>query len=363
MTTPDELRRLVIASGPIYKISLGRAASDRAEAMEKNVLVFRSEKNFYEAIRSDDEAEITRTAQLLKSTKYPAGNPPVSAYRSWRGANKAFQSLRAGTLVLNWGANDNLLYWGLTAGAPELVREDINHWGEQSVVFHRSLVDGWRKTSISGVLFNNLHPVARDLAINRATLSFVQTDPEYFRSLILDRDTSEWVSRPEWQAKAKVDGWRPKSHSLLNEQKKTPPLVKEAADHFQDEISRMASTAMSTVAYANGQMVLVTVKVKNTDFTQEQLEDEIAALLESQNSCCGLTGFKFRQVEKNPHLLMSLDRKDSSLGYIAGNLQVVTRSANFFKSASDEEDWLQKANAMEHMAIAMQRKRKANQSI
>ncbi len=56
---------------------------------------------------------------------------------------------------------------------------------------------------------------------------------------------------------------------------------------------------------------------------------------------------------------MSLDRKDSSKGYVAGNLQVVTRAANFYKSASDEADWVMKAKALEHMAAAIQRRRKA----
>ncbi len=56
---------------------------------------------------------------------------------------------------------------------------------------------------------------------------------------------------------------------------------------------------------------------------------------------------------------MSLDRKDSSKGYEPGNLQVVTRAANFYKSASDDADWALKAAALEQMAIAIQAKRKA----
>ena len=357
--TPAELRLQVNASGPIYKMSLGKNAAYRAEALKNDVLVFGSEKVFHDAVVSGDETRIARAGRLVRTDKYSSGGAPPNAYSVWRATIETFLSLPSRLLILHWEADQNYLYWGLTDGDPILDREETGYWGQQSFVFHRPLVGGWRKTSIGGMPLSNLHPKARDLAINMATLNLIQTDPEYLRSLILDLDTSEWELRPDWQTKAKADGWRPKNHALLKAQKKTSSLVKEAASHFQDEIRRMASTAMSTVAYANGQSVLVNVKVKNTNFTQEQLEEEIAALLEAQNNCCGLTGFKFRQVEKNPHLRMSLDRKDSSFGYVAGNLQVVTRAANFFKSASDEADWVQKANAMEHMAIALQRKRKS----
>ncbi len=42
-----------------------------------------------------------------------------------------------------------------------------------------------------------------------------------------------------------------------------------------------------------------------------------------------------------------------------GNLQVVTRAANVYESASDEADWAMKAEAMTAMAMAMQDRRKA----
>jgi hypothetical protein len=112
------------------------------------------------------------------------------------------------------------------------------------------------------------------------------------------------------------------------------------------------------VAYANGQTVLATVKAKNTDFTRQRLEEEIASLFQAQKDRCALSGYKFQVSQNNSHLRPSLDRKDSGLGYVAGNLQIVTRAANFFKSASDEKDWALKADAMERMAIAMQKRRK-----
>jgi Mrr N-terminal domain len=136
------------------------------------------------------------------------------------------------------------------------------------------------------------------------------------------------------------------------------PEVIEAAEHVLSEIARMATIAVHTAAYANGQTVVTIIKNKDIAFTREQLEDEIAILLKEQGHCCKLTGYDFMQKTSNIHLKMSLDRKDSSKGYIPGNLQVVTRAANFYKSASDDTDWKLKALALEHMAVALQARRK-----
>jgi hypothetical protein len=126
------------------------------------------------------------------------------------------------------------------------------------------------------------------------------------------------------------------------------------------DISRMAETAFQTTAYANGQTVMAVVKNKDCDFTtREDLEEEVEALLKLQNFKCALTHHPFQRNEPNPHLRTSLDRIESSRGYISGNLQVVTRAANFFKSASDEDDWALKEKALIRMAISLQRKHKS----
>lgn len=40
------------------------------------------------------------------------------------------------------------------------------------------------------------------------------------------------------------------------------------------------------------------------------------------------------------------------------DLQIVTRAANFLKATSGELDWLDKTDALERMAIAIQRRRR-----
>ena len=97
---------------------------------------------------------------------------------------------------------------------------------------------------------SDLHPVARDLAINPATLNRVQTDADYFRALITDADTAPWEDRPIWQERAKQAGWFAKDRkTLLTERHKAiaTPLIVETADYFEAEIKRMAGTALEPI--------------------------------------------------------------------------------------------------------------------
>ena len=362
--TAAELRNLVTIAD-IYKMSLGRGAQYRAEALSENALVFASEKKFFDAAVSREYESITHWGRLIKTDKYPFAGAPDGAISIWQASVNEFRSLPKNSLILHWEAARGYLYWGIATDKPILVREEADSFGQPSLVFHRPLLGGWRKESLGGIPLSNLHPKARDLSINLATLNRISQAPDYFRNLILDQDTSEWERKPSWEKKAKEAGWHPKDIAALaaaHSIRHADPLAIETADFFIDEAKRMAATAMHTVAYSNGQSVTVVMKAKDTDFTRQELETVITKLLVEQKHCCALTGYKFRRENSNPHLRTSLDRKDSSLGYIAGNLQVVTRAANFFKSASDQDDWLLKATAMELMAVAIQQRRKSSAS-
>jgi hypothetical protein len=362
--TPSELR-LLVAAGDMYKMSLGKSSQYRAEAISKGVLVFGSEKKFYDAVVSGDEEKIKTTGQLINAEKYRSAGAPASAYSIWRRSIETFRSLPKNSLIVNWEADSDHLHWGLTEDNFVIAYEEIGEFGQATYVFNRGLIGGWRKSSVGGIPLSNLHPKARDLAVNMATLNRINTDSEYLRNLLLDLDTSYWETRSDWKTKAIEAGWHSKDRFAIKAARRLPasrPFVQETTDFFLDEIRRMATTAVQTVAYANGQSVIAVVKAKDTTFNREQLEEEIASLLDEQKNCCALTGFKFRTDVTNKHLRPSLDRKDSSLGYVAGNLQIVTRAANFFKSASDEQDWALKADAMERMAIAIQQNRKLRNS-
>ena len=355
--TSGELRAL-IATTDIYKMSLGRSGRFREEAQEKGVLVFESEARFYDAVSSGDGGRIRHAGSLVKADKYLKGGAPDNAIDVWRRSVDTFNALPANALVLHWEADHDRLFWGITIGEPARVREQVDDFGQRAIVFHRSLQGGWRTTSVGGVPLSNLHPKARDYAINQATLNRVQTHEGYFRALLRDQGTENWEASAAWRTKAVEVGWHAKKAELVLDAvhaKVLTPLVVGIADHLYAEVERMAATAFHTAAYANGQTVETVVKEKVIHFaTRWELEGEIIDLLRRQGSRCALTGYDFSRPTKNAHLLPSLDRKDSARGYEVGNLQVVTRAANFYKSASDDADWALKAKALTSMALAMQ---------
>ena len=357
----------LIATTDVYKMSLGRSGRFREEALSQGVLVFESTTDFHNAVTSGDEILIRRSGVLVRAERYPRGGAPDSAIDVWRRAIETFEALPSRSLVLHWEAEHDRLFWGIAIGEPTRVREHENAFGQRAIIFHRTLVGGWKTTSVGGVPLSFLHPKARDFAINQATLNRVQTDEGYFRALLRDESTENWESSQTWRAKAAEVGWRPKDVNRLLDvihTKSVTSLIVGIADHLHAEIERMATAAFHTAAYANGQTVPTMVKEKTIGFrTRRDLEGEIMDLLHRQRSRCALTGYDFSRPTTNPHLLPSLDRKDSGKGYEVGNLQVVTRAANFFKSASDEVDWALKAKALKAMAIAMQdRQRQAKTS-
>lgn len=355
--------RSIIGTAPIYKMSLGKSARFRAEALEHGVLVFESETEFHAAVLAGNHEEIERTGRLVKSETYPNGNAPPGAWGVWRRSIETFRALADNCLILHWESDTDHVHWGITSGKYSIARSDFNDFSQPSLIFHRPLIDGWKRLSINGVPLSNLHPKARDLAINMATLNEIQTYPDFFRALLVDAHTDAWTRLPDWQKKATEKGWHPKDIRKIRAARRKPTetaYVSEIADHFEADIKRMAATAIATAEYANGQTVLTTVKAKDIGFCREELQDEIADLLSEQSYKCALTDYDFRRSSNNTHLKPSLDRKNSSLGYVADNLQIVTRAANFFKSASDDQDWRAKREALEKMAMAIQQQRKAS---
>lgn len=359
--TRGELRSL-IRGADIYKMSLGKAARYREEALQERALVFQSEASFHDAVLSGDADAIHRAGKEVKAVQYPRGNGPDRAIGIWKQSIETFRALPRHSLVLHWEADSDHLHWAISEADFHMERSETNDFGQPGFVFHRRLLNGWQRASLGGVPLSNIHPKARALAINMATLNRVQTHTGYFRALLLDENTGSWEGRADWQLKATKAGWHPKDRARIHAARRakivTGQVVDVANHFFEEEARRMAATAISTAAYANGQTAIVTVKAKDIGFTRAELEEEIADLFKLQQYRCALTGYDFRKRTSNPHLRPSLDRKNSRVGYIAGNLQVVTRAANFYKSASDDEDWALKARALEFMAGALQERRR-----
>lgn len=109
----------------------------------------------------------------------------------------------------------------------------------------------------------------------------------------------------------------------------------------QKSIIAMRYSVEDTVKKSNGQRVERTVKNKELRMAPTQLEDHIAALLELQGDKCALTGIslQFAGEGADPNLSPSVDRIDSEGHYEVGNLQIVCRFINFWKSDTDNEEF------------------------
>ena len=97
----------------------------------------------------------------------------------------------------------------------------------------------------------------------------------------------------------------------------------------------------NSVKNSNGRIVQTTVKNKELRMSSEDLEKLLAELLDLQENRCALTGihFNFHGQNADKNLLPSLDQIDSDGHYEIGNLQIVCQFFNFWKGASNNDDF------------------------
>ena len=188
----------------------------------------------------------------------------------------------------------------------------------------------WSSKSLSGsrLEWKGLHPKARDFLSTEATLQQLSSDyAEYALALVEGTDLSPWYARQVWQDKLSL--------------RKAGPST--SFGDLQRSVFEMAQTAWRTTQAANGQEETRTVKIKDFGF-RDQIElcaylEELFAL---QEGLCALTGLSLRHhsSEVDEELVCSLDRIDSNGHYEPGNLQIVCRFANRWKSDSDNAGFI-----------------------
>lgn len=109
----------------------------------------------------------------------------------------------------------------------------------------------------------------------------------------------------------------------------------------EKSVIAMRLSIEDTVKKSNGQTVERTIKNKEFGHTAQELEALLAEMLELQGNRCALTGipFHFHGPNADSNLLPSSDRIDSHGHYVRGNIQIVCRFVNFWKGASDNEEF------------------------
>ena len=109
----------------------------------------------------------------------------------------------------------------------------------------------------------------------------------------------------------------------------------------EKSIITMRLSIEDTVRKSNGQIIERRIKNKECGHSAQELEALLAELLDLQGNRCALTGipFHFHGPDADSNLLPSPDRIDSSGHYVRGNIQIVCRFINFWKGASDNEEF------------------------
>lgn len=203
------------------------------------------------------------------------------------------------------------------------------------IVCHKPC-DPWSDISRTGqpLLWRGLHPKARDFLSTEATLQQLSEDyAAYALALVNGDDLERWHSQPHW--KAKLEAAASKAGLGTSYDAARIAIFREAAE-------RMAETAIKTVATANGQQVVRTLKNKEFRFnSQAALEEHMMELLKLQDGLCALSGLPLHKDEKtgDKQFFCSLDRIDSNGHYEAENLQIVCRFVNRWKGVDDNAEF------------------------
>lgn len=235
----------------------------------------------------------------------------------------------------------DMLWWTTSLGkVPESEILDDPQYRNQHVkmVVYYKRCHAWsNKTRKGGKLppWSGVHPKARDFLFTEGTFQEPSTDNSlYAQALINGEDLTSWHDRPDWRAKERRTG---RSAGTVYD-----PLQLTAARMLEElTAERMAKTAQQTAAQS-GQVSVTQTKDKQFNFLdRRELELYAVELYRSQEGFCALTGLEILLdgMDGDHELRCSLDRIDSSGHYEKGNLQVVCKFANRWKSASDNEEF------------------------
>lgn len=225
------------------------------------------------------------------------------------------------------------LWWTITTEQEPIIElgPDLkpNPDGPPNVYYYRKPAQPWSNLNRKGapIEWKGLHPKAPDFLVTEATLQQLGEDyAGYALALIEGDDLSAWHNRPEWRAKTET-GSRKQPVRTFNAKQVT--------------FFNMANTAWETTLKANGQKE--TRNAKNKDFgfdSREALSAYIADLFDAQEGLCAITGLSLQFGDGDDHqLCCSLDRIDSNGHYEPGNLQIVCKFINMWKSDRDDAEF------------------------
>lgn len=311
----------------VYIANFGRENYEWPECLRRGTIATMNEVEAQAQWEADDREGYIQSRMLGKTA---AGISPTRPVASRWFNLMTIISKTAGDMWIHRAKDD--IWWTTSKDAPPVFEEKMEPIvrGNRVVVCHKSC-DPWSNKSRTGnrLDWNALHPKAKDFLITESTLQALGDDnAEYARALINGDDLTPWHSRPAWKKQTIAKLGKGGAGTVYNARQKAA--------------WRMANTAMKTVAQANGQQLPKTVKIKNIGFTSQiEIEKYVLGLLDLQEGICALTDLSYYLDGETDDtaMLCSLDRIDSTGHYEPGNLQIVCRFANEWKSSRDNTEF------------------------
>lgn len=234
----------------------------------------------------------------VKTKKTATGiTPPRSVAARWYSLSTVV-STTENDLWIHRQKND--IWWTISRpGEVDTILAPANNPtrpSEQVYILHKP-AERWSNKNKKGepLTWGGLHPRAREFLFTEGTLQQLNPDnAEFAEALINGDDLKPWYSRTDWKKKAEKS-------------KKEPATSFNARDRA---VFRMVMTAQGTVAGANGQQVMRTVKNKELRLEKHEFEKYLKALLELQEGLCAITGLRLQYDGEfdDEEFLCSLDR-------------------------------------------------------
>jgi hypothetical protein len=311
----------------VYIANFGRANYEWPFCLERNTvatMIHAATKPFYDA--SDKNAFID---WCVANRKTASGITPTRAVASrWYGAMKTIESTEGDIWIHR---QDAKLWWTVSKDTnptwEEKESQDPAQKGNMTFVCHKPC-ETWSDKNKKGnpLTWNALHPKSKHFLSTVGTLkNLSDVYVQYAIALIEGDDLSFWENKKEWKevaGKSKRSG------------------VKTSSD-WEVTVANIMRTVQNTVNNSNGQTIDKTVKNKELSFTNEELEEYINELNIFQEGRCNITDLEMQcsVSAENKEMIYSLDRIDSDGHYEKGNLQLVCRFVNRWKSDSKDSEF------------------------
>lgn len=233
----------------------------------------------------------------------------------------------------------NDIWWTITSPGPaeaELQPKNLLSSGGQMIYTIHKPAAKWSNRDRKGrrLDWTAIHPKAKNFLFTESTLvRFSDDNAEYVQTLINGGDLAAWHEQKTWKDK-------------LGSAKTAPVVI---FSPMQMAALRMVNTAIATTNSSNGQVVESIKKNKDHMFdSAEEFRKFVEGLIFDQESLCALSGLplQYDSMFEDAEMLASLDRIDSDGHYEPGNLQVVCRFINRWKSSDKDANFSRLLNAV-----------------